>query len=72
MQGLTWAKVLWKEGTGSEGILLCVCLFVLGEGLEIGSHGSKGVTSPLSPRPSAAPHPPPSCWKQRACWGSNE
>lgn len=44
------------------------CLHVLREGLKIGSSGSKGVTSPLSPRPLSSQQPPTSsCWKQRAC-----
>ena len=44
-----------EEGTGSEGMVLCVRWAVLQEGLEIGSRGSEGVTSPLSPRPPAPP-----------------
>lgn len=52
---MTRVKVVWKETTSSKGMILCVRLYVLQEGLEIGSNGSKGVTSPLSPRPSPPP-----------------
>ena len=59
-------KLVCEEGTGSEGMVLCVRWAVVQEGLEIGSHGSKGVTSPLSPRPSAPPPPPAGADKELA------